>query len=229
MNITTLEKDGFEIKENIYSDGDINAILNLLKQHGIEEKFGVREILISIPELSTLIFNEHLLNEISKISNDAFIVKSIFFDKPPQANWIVNWHQDLTINVNEKFGAIGYTKWRTLKERTVVQPPLKILENIFTIRLHLDDCKKENGALRVIKNSHTKGVLDVRDGIAKYKAEETICEVQKGGILIMKPLILHASRRTENNKKRRIIHIEFSDKKLPNGLQWKEFMEIKNG
>jgi len=102
MNITTLEKDGFEIKENIYSDGDINAILNLLKQHGIEEKFGVREILNSIPELSTLIFNEHLLNEISKISNDAFIVKSIFFDKPPQANWIVNWHQDLTINLSNK-------------------------------------------------------------------------------------------------------------------------------
>ena len=29
-------------------------------------------------------------------------IKSIYFDKPPSANWIVNWHQDLTINLTDK-------------------------------------------------------------------------------------------------------------------------------
>lgn len=224
---TTLSKEGFEIKENIYTQPEVDAILNVLHQHGIAKKFGVREILISVPELSKFIFNKNLQKEISKIAKNAFLVKSIYFDKPPQTNWIVNWHQDLTINVNKQLDLPDYKNWRTLKERTVVQPPLAILENIFTIRIHLDNCEKENGALRVIKNSHNKGVIDVRDGIEKFKSEALICEVKKGGILIMKPLILHSSKRTENNKKRRILHLEFSDKKLPTGLEWKEYLEIK--
>lgn len=58
------------------------------------------------------------------------------------------------------------------------------------------------------------------------KGVEKICEVKKGGILIMKPLVLHSSRRTENQKNRRVIHVEFCDESLPNGLEWKEKIEI---
>ena len=44
----------------------------------------------------------------------------------------------------------------------------------------------------------------------------------------MKPLILHASKRTENEMNRRVIHIELSNSKLPNGLEWNENIEIQN-
>jgi len=55
---------------------------------------------------------------------------------------------------------------------------------------------------------------------------EKICEVKKGGVLIMKPLILHASKRTENQKNRRVIHVEFTDQELPNGLNWNEKIDL---
>ena len=97
-----------------------------------------------------------------------------------------------------------------------------MLENIFTIRIHLDNCTKENGALRVIKNSHQKGVIEVKNGIEHLKNQKVICEVEKGGILLMKPLILHSSKRTENDWNRRVIHIEFCDMELPEGLNWTE-------
>lgn len=90
----------------------------------------------------------------------------------------------------------------------------------------MDDCKKENGALRVIEDSHKNGVITIKDWIVQKEGIERICEVGKGGILIMKPLILHASKRTENQKNRRVIHIEFSDIKLPSELEWKEKIEL---
>ncbi len=97
-----------------------------------------------------------------------------------------------------------------------------MLENIFTIRIHLDDCTEENGALRVIENSHREGVIEIKDWVKGKVGEERICEVRKGGILIIKPLILHSSKRTENEKNRRVIHVEFCDMDLPEGLEWKE-------
>jgi ectoine hydroxylase-related dioxygenase (phytanoyl-CoA dioxygenase family) len=104
-----------------------------------------------------------------------------------------------------------------------VQPPLDILENIFTIRIHLDETDENNGALKIIPKSHAKGIC--RPETIDWSLEtENICNVEKGGVMIMKPLLLHGSNRTTNGKKRRVIHIEFSDKELPEQLCWSERM-----
>ena len=138
----------------------------------------------------------------------------------------MNWHQDLTINLSNRKEETGFKNWRTNKERTVVQPNKKILESMFTIRIHLDDCTRENGALRIIEKSHTKGVIEITEWMKAKEGIERICEVKKGGIVLMKPLTLHSSRRTENEQSRRVIHIEFTDMELPVGLNWKEKVEI---
>jgi hypothetical protein len=43
--------------------------------------------------------------------------------------------------------------------------------------------------------------------------------------MIKLQLLLHASGRTTNNKKRRVIHIEFSNQQLPSSLQWAEKLD----
>ena len=134
----------------------------------------------------------------------------------------------MTINLKAKKETLNFKNWRVLKDRTVVQPSQEILENIFTIRIHLDDCTKENGALKIIEGSHQKGVIQIQDWIEKKRGNEKICEIRKGGILLMKPLTLHSSKRVENDKNRRVIHIEFCSKNLPNGLMWNEKIEINN-
>lgn len=223
-----LEKKGFEIIEDVYSEKEVNEILRILEEKKIKDKFGVREFLIDNPEIRENIFTKKLIRIIEKISQKCDkSIKSIYFDKPTNANWIVNWHQDLTINLINKKEIEGFKNWRIKGERIVVQPSKEILENIFTIRIHLDNCTKENGALRVIENSHIKGIIEIKEWINNKKGVEKICEIKKGGILIMKPLILHSSRRTENEKNRRVIHIEFTDKELPMGLNWKEEIKIK--
>lgn len=229
MVIENFNHKGFQIIENIYSKSEIDSIVDLIKVKNIENKFGVRNFLIDHPEFIKTLFNDNLIQVLKIISPDNVkAIKSIYFDKPPSANWNVNWHQDLTINLKAIKEIPQYKNWRKKDNRITVQPDIKLLKNIFTVRIHLDDCKKENGALRVIEGSHLNGIIEIKDWIKSKKGIKKICEVNKGGILLMKPLILHSSKRTENYSNRRVIHIEFTNKELPEGLEWSERINIDN-
>lgn len=135
------------------------------------------------------------------------------------------YHQDLTVSVEKKAAVEGFGPWTAKGTQFAVQPPLPLLQDNFTVRLHLDETTEENGALKVIPGSHLKGIcrIEAMEGMLK---EQTHCNVQKGGVMFMKPLLLHASGRTTNGKKRRVIHIEFSRTVLPEPLRWAERMPL---
>jgi ectoine hydroxylase-related dioxygenase (phytanoyl-CoA dioxygenase family) len=126
----------------------------------------------------------------------------------------------LTISVDKKKEVSGFSSWTVKQNQFAVQPPISWLEDNFTIRIHLDDTDDENGALRVIPSSHLKGIYKLSPNEIQ---NEFLCTVKKGGVMVMKPLLFHASGRTINNKQRRVIHIEFSKTKLPEGLNWSEY------
>lgn len=193
-----------------------------------EDLFAIRQFLKEIPEVKHLIFNENLKTIIKEIfGENYFVVKSIYFDKPEKSNWYVAYHQDLTISVDKKLELENFGPWTTKQNQFAVQPPLDILENIFTIRIHLDDTDENNGALKVVPKSHAKGIY--RPETIDWEVEtENICNVEKGGVMVMKPLLLHGSNRTTNGKKRRVIHIEFSDRELPEELNWSERLFLVN-
>ena len=131
------------------------------------------------------------------------------------------FHQDISISLSNKVAVDGYTNWTLKKEQYGVQPPLEILENIFTIRIHLDCTTKDNGALKVLPNTHREGVTR-NDSLLLDKNNFKYCPVNSGGVMLMKPLLFHASNRTTNNKIRRVIHLEFSNKELAKPLRWLE-------
>jgi len=153
--------------------------------------------------------------------DDRFVVKSIYFDKPEKSNWFVAWHQDLTISVDKKVDMAGYSSWTIKQGQFAVQPRVEILKDIFTIRIHLDDTDVNNGALKVIPGSHLKGIYRA-ENIDWDSETEITCNVKSGGVMMMRPLLMHASDRTTSNKSRRVIHIEFSRAELPVGLNWAE-------
>ncbi|MEI9809602.1 MAG: phytanoyl-CoA dioxygenase family protein [Bacteroidota bacterium] len=85
----------------------------------------------------------------------------------------------------------------------------------------LDDTDENNGALKVLPGSHLNGIYRLQDKDNAIETEVT-CKVKKGGIMIMRPLLFHASSKTTNNQKRRVLHLEFSNSALPRPLQWSE-------
>lgn len=125
----------------------------------------------------------------------------------------------------KKVNVENFGPWTTKQNQFAVQPPIDFLENIVTVRIHLDDTDVNNGALKVVPKSHLKKIY--RPETIDWNTEsETICAVKQGGLMLMKPLTLHSSNRTTNNKKRRVIHIEFSDKELPSPLKWAERINL---
>jgi len=219
--IQELNEKGYVIKQNLFSEVSATKIIKAIDSSKETEKhFAIRQFLQRAPAATPLIFNNAFCTFLNLHLGDSyFLIKSIYFDKPPNANWIVPWHQDLTIVTNQKKEMKGFSKWRLKNGIYYVQPPLSFLENIVTIRIHLDDCTAKNGALKVIAGSHQHGIDQKLDFTIE---KPVICEVNKGGVLLMKPLIYHASKRTENNLNRRVIHLEFSNLELPQGLNYGE-------
>lgn len=230
-----ISKDGFAIVDRIFTNEDIDSLLSAIAQvdsskpafRKTSDLFAIRQFFKEVPAAVDTVFNIKLTDLIVELfGNDFFVVKSIYFDKPENSNWFVSYHQDLTISVDKKVDLEGYGPWTTKQNQYAVQPPLRILQDNFTVRIHLDETCEENGALRVIPASHLKGIY--RPESIDWKNEiEKICSVPKGGIMFMKPLLLHSSSRTTNNNKRRVIHIEFSRSSLPHELNWAEFMLMK--
>lgn len=231
---TALKEKGFTIIDGLYSNREIAAMIAAIDRadgdkdtfRSTADLFAIRQLLKEIPELKPLVFNASLQQLIHDFFGPGyFIVKSIYFDKPEKSNWYVAYHQDLTIAVAEKIQLEHFGPWTVKQNQYAVQPPVALLERNFTIRIHLDDTDAGNGALKVIEASHLKKIY--RPETIDYDAEqETGCPVAKGGIMIMKPLLLHSSGRSTSGRRRRVIHIEFSDQVLPAGLTWAEQQEI---
>lgn len=190
--------------------------------------FAIRQFLKEVPAAQEIVFNGSLKQLINELFGDEyFVVKSIYFDKPESSNWFVSYHQDLTISVDKKLDVEGFGPWTTKQNQFAVQPPLNILQDNFTIRVHLDNTNEENGALKVIPTSHLKGIY--RPETIDWTTETEIsCNVKKGGVMFMKPLLLHSSGRTTNNSKRRVLHIEFSRSLLPANLSWVERIKMRS-
>lgn len=151
----------------------------------------------------------------------AFPVRALLFDKTPDANWSVSWHQDLAIPVKLRVDTPGFTGWSIKAGVPHVHPPASVLEQMIAVRLHLDDCDAANGALLVLPGSHREGKLDDA-AVARWKTRipPVTCTVARGGALLIRPLLLHASNPAATPRNRRVIHIEYASCALPGGLEW---------
>jgi ectoine hydroxylase-related dioxygenase (phytanoyl-CoA dioxygenase family) len=222
--------NGFTVAEHIFCPDELNAIIEAINQadqsnptfRKTDDLFAIRQFLKEVPSVKKLIFNNKLKAFIDELFGPGyFVVKSIYFDKPEKSNWFVAWHQDLTISVDKKIDLPGYGPWTVKLNQFAVQPPLDILKNNFTIRIHLDDTDEGNGALKVLAGSHQKDICRI-ETVDWATETEVSCYVKAGGLMAMRPLLFHASNRTTNNQKRRVIHIEFSKAELPDEICWAE-------
>lgn len=215
---STIEQKGFAIIPSCLDD----ATLELLQVEFNAENYPQRNLLMqsSVQKLSRSSAVREVMEAV--LGANCFAVRGIFFNKTESLNWKVVWHQDLTIAVRERRDAAGFGPWSMKGGFLHVQPPAEILAGMLSIRLHLDDSEMDNGPLRVIEGSHLRGRLSAEHMAASEKEDAVTCVVPKGGALVMRPLILHASSACSVSKPRRVIHLEFAALDLPHGLEWKD-------
>lgn len=226
-----IARDGFSVIQSVFPMDVIHRLIEEVEtgalteftRHRTGKVFGVRNALNILPfarELSNSPLIRSLVEPVLGVG--AKVVRGIYFDKPEGANWKVPWHQDLTIAVRQRRNVPGYGSWSIKAGIPHVQPPVSILKNILTLRLHLDHTDESNGALRVKPGSHQYGRLSSRDIELWRQRRDVKVEVAKGGVMLMRPLLLHASSAARNPQHRRVLHFEFSSSHLPDGLEWFE-------
>jgi ectoine hydroxylase-related dioxygenase (phytanoyl-CoA dioxygenase family) len=156
------------------------------------------------------------------ISSTHIAVQCNYFEKSSANNWLVPYHQDLSIPVAQRIEHPALSGWSKKEDVWFVQAPLEVLEQMIAIRVHLDNCGEHDGALRVLGGTHQLGVIDsAQIPSLKLSVTEQLCCVPKGGVLALSPLLLHASSKSTGDSLRRVLHMVYAPLELPYGLRWK--------
>lgn len=221
----SLPELGYGICRSLLTVDEVEHFQSLLEIYvAAQGSPGRRDLLRRIPEIGTLAHDPRLIQLVDgAIGIGGFPVRGIFFDKIETANWPVLWHQDLAIAVREQAEVEGFGPWTVKDGIPHVLPPAAVLEGMITLRIHLDDADDSNGALLVVPGSHAFGRIPEKEisGYVEQGPVESCC-VQSGDVMLMRPLLLHSSKRAANPKHRRVIHIEYANCDLPDPFEWFE-------
>jgi ectoine hydroxylase-related dioxygenase (phytanoyl-CoA dioxygenase family) len=209
--------------ESVLSVQEAARFVSLLDSLKVEPlRGGIRRIEQLVPEVATLARSSRLL-AIAKqhLLGQPHLVRAIYFDKSPDNNWFVTWHQDRTVAVSDRFEMEGWGPWSLKAGAWHVQPPIEVLESMITIRVHLDSATTSNGCLKIAPGSHRLGLL-ASDGVLEHidKNQVVYCEASVGGAVVMRPHVLHASEKSTSNAPRRVLHFEYCSFQLPEGIAW---------
>jgi hypothetical protein len=231
-----LDQEGFCMLRAAVSANTIARLLTVCKDvfegdtDGVRARssrghvYAARNLIDSIPEVSTVWRDEPLLSFLREQLGDGFgLVRALFFDKPPDRTWNLPWHKDTSIAVKDhSLGSTSFSRPTTKAGVPHLIACDEILRRMLTLRIHLDEVTDDNGPLRVIPGSHASRDSD---GIGVDNAVTIHAAI--GDVLAMRPLISHASgASTEGTRRhRRILHLEFAaDAILPDGVLWHHFV-----
>jgi len=213
--LRSIDERGYALVPDVWSAREVLALLvSLADLSSRPGRAGVRHVLHH-PVVSVIAHDRRLLEMAQgALGENAFPFRATLFDKSPDSNWLVSWHQDTALPLVEKIETPGWGPWSIKEGFDYAHAPAYALNKVLALRLHFDDCTSVNGPLKVLSGTHRMGVLTDED-VARVAAElEPVeCLIAKGGIVAMRPLIIHASSKASNKTQspRRVLHIEYAE------------------
>ncbi|QDV36107.1 phytanoyl-CoA dioxygenase family protein [Tautonia plasticadhaerens] len=238
-----IDRDGFAVVPGVLDDAEVDALIAAVGRAEFEATrladpaslrrgksvYGLRDLLGRVPEVRILAASPEIRGLVEPVLGPgAFAVRGLWFDKTAGANWNLPWHRDLTVAARARVDAPGFSCWTAKAGIPHALAPPEVLDAMLTIRLHLDPAGPDNGPLRVLPGSHR---LDGRDPgeVAPWRARvrPVECAVDRGGAVLMRPMLLHASNSARSPRHRRVVHLEFASAPLPGGVEW--YDEVRPG
>ena len=217
----TQSDKGFAIYERVFGAREMSQVLTALSTADVERtRAGARHVLRQ-PTVHGLSANPRLLAIASEfVGSDPVAFRATLFDKSAMANWLVVWHQDTALPLRTRIDDPEWGPWSTKGGALYAHAPSWALERVIALRVSLDDSTSTNGPLRVLPDSHRGGVFTDEE-IARLAATTTPvdCVVSSGGVVAMRPLTIHASSKSIDNRPRRVLHIEYASPVLGHGVE----------
>lgn len=207
-----LNEQGFAVVPGALPQQVVTEFLEALQQIPVRRtRAGARHVL-AYPVVADLARREQLTGMAREILGaSAFPFRATLFDKSPEANWLITWHQDTALPMREWRNDPDWGPWSAKDNVLYAHAPARALVHVLALRVHLDDCTSQNGPLRVLPSTHTLGVL-TDDRIRQLASEisPVECVAPQGSVVAMRPLLLHASSKSKSDSPRRVLHIEYA-------------------
>jgi ectoine hydroxylase-related dioxygenase (phytanoyl-CoA dioxygenase family) len=155
------------------------------------------------------------------LGSDARPVRTILFDKTPGTNWALGWHQDRTIAVRDRHDMPSVGPWSIKAGMQHVEPPFAVIEDMVTLRIHLDDVPENNAPLLIAPGSHRLGRVAETD-LAQVvdRLGERTCLASRGDVWAYATPIVHASSAALGHRPRRVLQVDYAALALPAPLAW---------
>jgi hypothetical protein len=202
---------GFAISSGVLGSEEVSGLARALDDVTLRSRAGVRH-LMSQPAVHALATDVRLVALAERwIGPDAKPYRATLFDKSKSSNWLVVWHQDTALPLRLHRDVPGWGPWSTKRGVPYAHAPAAALNGVVALRVHLDDSGLDNGPLRVLPGSHQLGVLSgdaIHELTLRVSAHE--CVVGRGGVIAMRPLLVHASSKSVSDAPRRVLHIEYA-------------------
>jgi len=208
-----VQRQGYATMEHVLSDSECSALRERLATPAVERSRAGARHLLSSGIVAGLAADARLLAIASAVlRRPSGPFRATLFDKSRDANWSVVWHQDTALPLRTRFDVPGWGPWSSKAGVLYARAPREALDRVVALRVHLDDSQATNGPLRVVPETHTRGVLS-DDAVEQIARSESIvdCIAARGDILVMRPLLIHSSPRIEIAAPRRVLHIEYAD------------------
>jgi hypothetical protein len=204
---------GFEVFASVLAETEVVDIGEALQSELIDRSRAGARHLMHHPHVDRVAHDPRLVAIASRFLTPAAIpFRATLFDKSIDNNWLVVWHQDTALPLRERRDVSGWGPWSVKAGITYARATATALSRVIALRLHIDDSGPGNGPLRVLPGTHTRGVMpdaEVAQLARDVHAVDCICPA--GGVVAMRPLLVHASSKAENNRPRRVLHIEYAD------------------
>lgn len=204
---------GYWIKENVLSTDECDYLAAALSIYSTRRGRAGARHLMSQPAVAALASDQRLLEIAHRaLGGEAVPYRATLFEKSVHAKWLVVWHQDKALPLEPVFDAPGWGPWSRKAGITYAHAPTCALSRIIALRVHLDASTSDNGPLRIVPGSHRMGVMSEEEVLAFASTSRQVeCLVGRGGVLAMRPLLIHSSAKALSEEPRRVLHLEYAD------------------
>ena len=208
----SIKEQGYATVPGVLSTRELIPVLvSLADLKPLPHRAGIRHVL-SHPTVNVVAHDPRLMEMARAVlGSSAFPFRATLFDKTPDSSRLSAWHQDTALPLREERETPDWGPWSEKEGVIYAHAPAGALEQVLALRLHLDDCTEANGPLRVLPGTHELGVLSDEE-IERHATYQDPVEVlmSKGGVVAMRPLLIHASSKSRSQAPRRILHLEYA-------------------
>jgi hypothetical protein len=119
--------------------------------------------------------------------------------------------RELHLPMAARFDSPRWANWSDQQGIPYAQAPRDLLASMLAVRIHVDVCEGEEGALAVVPGSQTS---------ADVNASRVSCAGLRGGAIVLSPMLLRAPICSGSGHRCRVLHFLFGPSALPDGASW---------